>query len=53
MLDDLLIRDKQDCERELCPLIKVFDAVEINTDDFTSKQVVEQIIKLLNDRINK
>jgi pantoate ligase/cytidylate kinase len=39
-------RDRKDSTREISPLRKAEDAIEINSDPFTVDQVVEQIVRL-------
>jgi cytidylate kinase len=44
-------RDKIDSEREVAPLKKASDAVEIDTTSLTIPDVVEKIMALVNERI--
>ncbi len=46
-------RDFEDSNREISPLIKANDAIEIITDGYSINEVVEKIIDLYNDRIPK
>ena len=46
-------RDFEDSNREISPLVKANDAVEIITDGYSINEVVDQIIDLYNDRIPK
>ena len=46
-------RDFEDSNREISPLIKAKDSIEINTDGYSINQVVDKIIDLYNDRIPK
>lgn len=44
-------RDEQDITRDESPLIKVNDAIEIDTTNLSKVQTVELVIELLNERI--
>lgn len=44
-------RDKLDSEREIAPLKKAVDAVEIDTTNLEIEQVVEKIMELVKERI--
>jgi len=46
-------RDFEDSNREISPLIKANDAIEIITDGYSINEVVDKIIDLYNDRIPK
>ncbi|MCQ9200301.1 MAG: bifunctional pantoate--beta-alanine ligase/(d)CMP kinase [Prochlorococcus marinus CUG1437] len=46
-------RDFEDSNREISPLIKANDAIEIITDGYTINEVVDRIIDLYNDKIPK
>ncbi len=46
-------RDFEDSNREISPLIKANDAVEIITDGYSINEVVDKIIDLYNDKIPK
>ena len=46
-------RDFEDSNREISPLIKANDAIEIITDGYTINEVVDKIIDLYNDKIPK
>ncbi len=48
---DIAIRDKIDSEREVAPLKKAEDAIEIDTTALSIGQVVEVIMNLANERI--
>jgi len=43
---DIAVRDKQDSEREISPLVKAADAIEIISDDMTIEQVLAKIVSL-------
>jgi cytidylate kinase len=45
---DLEARDARDSQREVAPLTKAADAIEINTDGLTIEQVVERIVAVVN-----
>lgn len=49
--EEIANRDKQDMEREVAPLKKAEDAVEIDTTSKTIEEVVEEIIRLAKERI--
>lgn len=44
-------RDKIDSEREIAPLKKAIDAIEINTTSLTIPEVVDKIMDLVHERI--
>jgi pantoate ligase/cytidylate kinase len=44
-------RDFEDSNREISPLTKAEDAIEIITDGYSINEVVDQIIELYNDKI--
>ncbi len=46
-------RDFEDSNREISPLIKANDAIEIITDGYLINEVVDKIIDLYNDKIPK
>lgn len=48
--DDVEVRDRSDREREASPLLKADDAVEIETDDLSAAQVVEEILTFIRRR---
>ncbi|WP_040208333.1 (d)CMP kinase [Neobacillus jeddahensis] len=49
--EDIARRDKIDSEREVAPLKKAEDAVEIDTTSLTIPKVVEKIMALVHERI--
>lgn len=49
--EEISLRDKIDSEREIAPLKKAEDAVEIDTTSLTIPEVVEKIMALVNERI--
>jgi cytidylate kinase len=49
--EEIALRDKIDSEREVAPLKKADDAVEIDTTSLTIPEVVEKIMSLVNERI--
>ncbi|MCU9613723.1 (d)CMP kinase [Caldibacillus lycopersici] len=49
--DDIARRDKLDSEREIAPLKKADDAVEIDTTSLSIDQVVERIMELVWERV--
>ena len=48
---EIIQRDEQDTTRQNSPLIKVADAVEIDTSDLSIDEVVEKIMNLVHERI--
>ncbi len=46
-------RDFEDSNREISPLIKAIDAIEIITDGYSINEVVDKIIDLYDERIPK
>ncbi|MBT2754888.1 (d)CMP kinase [Mesobacillus foraminis] len=49
--EEIALRDKIDSEREIAPLKKAEDAVEIDTTSLSIQQVVDRIMKLALERI--
>ncbi|MFO1444592.1 (d)CMP kinase [Bacillus sp. Bva_UNVM-123] len=49
--EEISTRDKLDSEREVAPLKKAKDAIEIDTTSLSINQVVEKIMLLANERI--
>lgn len=49
-LKENIARDQMDTSREVAPLAKAGDAVEINTDGLTIEQVVEQILQAISEK---
>lgn len=45
-------RDKNDSIREIAPLVKSPDAVEIDTSNLTIEEVVEKILEIVKERCN-
>ncbi len=48
---DIALRDEKDSTREVSPLRKAADAVEIETDGLTIAEVIDRIVGLYKDRI--
>lgn len=48
---EIALRDKQDSEREISPLKKADDAVELDTTSFSIMEVVEFIMSLVRERV--
>lgn len=48
--EEIALRDKLDSEREVSPLRKAADAIEIDTTSLTIEQVAEKIIVLIEER---
>lgn len=51
VLEDIIARDYQDTHREISPLRKAEDAIEVDTSDMTLEQVVAHIVKLAEERL--
>lgn len=49
---NMILRDKMDSEREVAPLIKASDAIEIDNSDLTPEEVVERIYCIYQEKIN-
>ncbi|MBS4194515.1 (d)CMP kinase [Lederbergia citri] len=49
--EEIMLRDKQDSEREISPLRKAEDAIEIDTSSLSIKEVAEKILTLALERI--
>ncbi|NPV92185.1 MAG: (d)CMP kinase [Firmicutes bacterium] len=45
---EMLERDQTDMQREMGPLVKVPDAIEIDTTDMTLDQVVRRVLEIVN-----
>ena len=50
ILKDVIARDKQDQERDLAPLKKAEDAIELDTTQLSQNEVVNEVISLYNKR---
>jgi cytidylate kinase len=48
-IEELLERDRQDTERDTAPLKKAEDAIEIDTTNLTSDEVVNMIVGMANN----
>ncbi|MEG3937659.1 bifunctional pantoate--beta-alanine ligase/(d)CMP kinase [Microcoleus sp. S36b_A3] len=48
---DIALRDEMDSTREVAPLRKAADAVEIQTDNLTADEVIDRIVGLYKQRI--
>lgn len=46
--NDLIRRDDYDSHREVDPLIKASDAIEVNTDDKNIEETVELMLSYIN-----
>lgn len=47
ILNDVIQRDKRDQEREISPLKKASDAIEVNTDQMNSEQAVSKLSEIV------
>lgn len=50
ILREIIERDQNDSKRDIAPLSKAVDAVEIDTSDLSIEEVVDMIIKLVRER---
>lgn len=48
--EEIALRDKRDTEREVAPLVKASDAIEIDTTTMTISEVVDHILQLAKER---
>ena len=53
ILNDIIKRDYTDTHREVNPLAKAIDAIEIDSSDLDINEVVEIIVAYINSRIKK
>ena len=49
LIQDILKRDKADQERKIAPLVKVPEAIEIDTSYFSPEEVAERIIHIIRN----
>ena len=49
----ITVKDFEDSNREISPLLKANDAIEIITDGYSISEVVDKIVDLYNDKIPK
>lgn len=52
VLKNIIDRDRRDSERVNTPLVKVEDAIEIDTSNLTLEQVIDKIITLAKEKMN-
>lgn len=50
--ESIVLRDKLDSEREIAPLLKAVDAIEIDTSDIGIDDVVSKIINIYMEKTN-
>jgi len=50
LLEQIIERDKNDSTRDIAPLTKADDAIEIDTSKLTVQQVVDKIIEVVKER---
>jgi len=50
---EIAARDKLDSEREVAPLVKAADAVEIDTTSLSIEEVADSIMSLVQERVGK
>lgn len=48
---EIALRDQQDSEREISPLVKADDAIEIDTSYLEIQEVAQEILRLADERI--
>lgn len=53
ILKNIIERDKRDVEREITPLIKVPEAITIDTSNLTLEDVIEKIINLAKEIVHE
>lgn len=53
ILEDIKKRDYQDMHREFSPLMKADDAVEIDTSDMTIDEVVNEIMSIIEEKVEE
>ncbi|MCR2820252.1 (d)CMP kinase [Lederbergia panacisoli] len=51
--EEIILRDKQDSEREISPLVKAEDALELDTSSLSIKEVADKIFALAEERIER
>jgi len=51
--DQIKKRDLDDSTRNISPLVKAEDAVEITTDDYTAEQIADKIIQIFYEKLPK
>ena len=52
VLEALVERDRRDSEREIAPLRKAADAVEVDTSSLTPEEVVHAIVALVGEKVS-
>ncbi|MEJ5258216.1 MAG: (d)CMP kinase [Fervidobacterium sp.] len=50
LLNQIIERDKNDTSREIAPLVKAPDAVEIDTSNMTIEEVIEEILRIVKNK---
>ena len=50
ILEDIIKRDYQDTHREISPLTKADDAVEIDTSDMSIEEVVDRVLEIIFEK---
>lgn len=48
---DIALRDKRDSERDVAPLTKAEDAVEIDTTSLSLEEVIQEVLNIVEERI--
>ena len=51
VLEALLERDRRDSEREVAPLRKAADAVEVDTSELTLDEVVAAVVAIVGEKV--
>ncbi|SHH22867.1 (d)CMP kinase [Thermosipho atlanticus] len=50
ILNEIILRDKQDSEREIAPLMKAKDAIEIDSTEYSLEEVVDMIYEVVKEK---
>lgn len=51
ILNDIIIRDRNDSTRAFAPLSKADDAIEIDSSEMSVREVIDQILKIFREKI--
>lgn len=52
VLDEVILRDKQDSQREIAPLKPAVDSIILDTSSLTLNQSIEKAIEIIKNKIN-
>ncbi len=50
VLSDVLLRDKRDMTRKVCPLVIVDDAIVVDTSNLTTDEVVDKVLSYIKEK---